>query len=362
MLLLQCCCPLGTSRGTSAEPFLDGSDLDYLDDAAKDDVFRSAKRIKSLGRGSSGVVELFRVTVGPNSRVVVRKRCTYDNIDAVSKDRLYAEVRFLASLSHPNITAYLHCLVDSTAVSIFMEHAEGGTLANAIQSRRGYAFETNQAVRWLAQLTAALQHVHSHELLHRDLKTQNVFLSAAAGGAPWGNVRLGDFGVARALSTYTNFSQTLIGTPACMAPEALASAPYSHPADVWGLGVILFEVLTLRRPFGQGDGLRAVVSRISRGQYDAPALESAPHPPGLKRLASHQGLLHPEPEERLRLDELVQELATLGYADALVSVHPPNFSRAAERDARVGESNDPSFYPGAAAAQIAALLREPADS
>ena len=287
------------------------------------------------------------------------RTCRLEVADELAKERLYAEVRYLANLSHPNIVTYLHYTADAHTISIFMEYAESGTLADAIKSRRGRPFETEQVVCWLVQLTAALEHVHANQLLHRDLKTQNVFLTAPSGGAAWGNVRLGDFGIARALSTYTNFSETLIGTPACMAPEALASAPYSHPADVWGLGIVLFELLTLQRPFGRGN-LHAMVSRISKGQYDVAALEKAPHLQELKQLCGSQGLLHVDPDERMRLDELLQVLQDLGFSHVQITIESERTKLA--RNAPVDHGcvlADPSFYPRAASAQIAELLRTP---
>ena len=102
-----------------------------------------------------------------------------------------------------------------------MEYADGGTLSERIveQATTGLPFQTRQVLRWLAQLASALQHVHALRVLHRDLKTQNVFLNAA------GDIKLGDFGISRALSTRTNLAETVCGTPYCTPAEALELQP-----------------------------------------------------------------------------------------------------------------------------------------
>ena len=197
-----------------------------MDNAARDRFYLTAKKVKSLGIGNSGVVDLMRIDTGGKPRLVVRKRCMLDDsMDDEARDRLYHEVHVLSSLSHPNIVSYLHgCLPVPECMCIYMEYAEGGTLARAIKERpTRRPFETRQILLWMAQLTSALQHVHGQCVLHRDLKTQNVFLSKA------GTVKLGDFGIAKSLSTYTHFSSTIVGTPYCMAPEVIGSSPCARP-------------------------------------------------------------------------------------------------------------------------------------
>ena len=119
--------------------------------------------------------------------------------------------------------------------------------------------------------------MHAHHVLHRDLKTENVFLTSAD------DIKLGDFGISRALSTRTNLAQTVCGTPYYLSPELVKGLPYGPPSDMWALGVVLFELLTLQLPFS-GDNMAALVLNIAQGVYNAEALAASPHPVSL---ASH---------------------------------------------------------------------------
>lgn len=268
-------------------------------------------------------------------------------------EAMWRETRILSQMSHPHIIRYLHASRHGTEMRIFMEHANAGTLATAIRNHRGRPFAHSSIHRWMHQLASALRHVHSHgvclalvvpmspcgsmhapahhmpiilslcrlhghahalstQVLHRDLKAANVFLTTTDGELgdvddSSCNVKLGDFGVARPLSTFTHFANTMVGTPYYLAPEVLASAPYAFSADCWSLGVILFELLTLSRPF-ESPHLGALVRMVERGEMNMAALDRCPHSAAFRRLAGPQALLHPDPTERMRLEELLEEL------------------------------------------------------
>lgn len=95
----------------------------------------------------------------------------------------------------------------------------------------------------LLQILLGLNHMHSKKILHRDIKTLNVFLDDEL------SVKLGDMGVAKILSTNTNFAKTIVGTPYYLSPELCEDKPYNEKSDVWALGVVLYECCTQRHPF-----------------------------------------------------------------------------------------------------------------
>ena len=118
------------------------------------------------------------------------------------------------------------------------EHRDGSTLAAVVaeHAEEGRRVDGGRIWRWLAQLGSALQYLHARRILHRDLKTENVFLDADD------NLKLGDFGIARSLSTQTALAATVVGTPAYMSPEVINSDEYGEPADAWAVGVVLVAV------------------------------------------------------------------------------------------------------------------------
>ena len=89
----------------------------------------------------------------------------------------------------------------------------------------------------------ALKHVHDRLIMHRDLKTQNLFLNKK------NMVKLGDFGTARILSNEESFAMSVVGTPYYISPEIIRNQPYSFYSDIWSLGVMLHEICSLKPPF-----------------------------------------------------------------------------------------------------------------
>lgn len=115
-------------------------------------------------------------------------------------------------------------------------------------------------VDWFFQIALALKHVHDKNILHRDLKTQNIFLTKAS------MVKLGDFGIAKVLNSETEMARTVIGTPYYLSPELCEDQPYNQKSDIWALGCVLYELTTLRHAF-DGQNLPALVLKILRGVY-----------------------------------------------------------------------------------------------
>ncbi len=113
---------------------------------------------------------------------------------------------------------------------------------------------------WFTQMALALKHCHDRKLLHRDLKSQNVFLTSK------NYVKLGDFGIAKVLEHTSDKANTVVGTPYYLSPEIVQGQPYSFASDVWSLGVILYEMCALRPPF-LATNLPALGLKIIKGTY-----------------------------------------------------------------------------------------------
>lgn len=159
---------------------------------------------------------------------------------------------------------------------IIMEYCEVGDLSYHIKRKvkNGEFFNEGEIFNWFIQICLALEYVHARRVIHRDLKTQNIFLTGNL------TVKLGDFGISRVLENSNAAAMTVVGTPYYMSPEACESKPYTNKSDVWSLGVILYELCTLKHPFS-ADNLLGLVFKIvqekhepiSNGKYSNELLE-----------------------------------------------------------------------------------------
>src|SRR3569833_646841 len=107
---------------------------------------------------------------------------------------------------------------------------------------QGKKFITEEILSYIAQITLGVMAMHSKNIMHRDIKSQNIFITKED------VLKLGDFGIAKQLEA-TLFTGTVTGTPYILAPEGCKGAKYDFKADVWSVGIILYELITLRIPF-----------------------------------------------------------------------------------------------------------------
>ena len=105
-----------------------------------------------------------------------------------------------------------------------------------------------------------MKHVHDRKILYRDIKAQNIFLTKQ------GLVKLGDFGIAHVLRNTVDVTKSVVGTPYYLSPEIIEGLPYSFKSDVWSLGVLLYEMCTLKPPF-QAQMIHALSLQIVSGKY-----------------------------------------------------------------------------------------------
>ncbi|KAJ8887913.1 hypothetical protein PR048_007397 [Dryococelus australis] len=154
------------------------------------------------------------------------------------------EVKVLSMLTHPNIIEYYDSFHCDGVFNIVMEYASGGTLHEFITSRDGCFLPQKDVLHLFCQLVLAVHHIHSHRILHRDLKTANIFLS---GHSPC-IVKVGDFGISKVLSSQSSAS-TVLGTPCYMSPELCQGRSYNTKSDIWALGCVLYELIALHKAF-----------------------------------------------------------------------------------------------------------------
>lgn len=253
---------------------------------------------------TQAILQRHRVT----SKLVVAKQIPVSGLRIKEQECLATEVAVQASLRHRYIVELYGFYETQDHVWLIMEFAAGGALSDYIAqlARDGKEMEMETAAAWLSQMATALEYVHSMSVLHRDMSSKNVFLSFL------GDIRLGDFGnstsQARSIGGKSAKAETQCGTPVFMSPELINGEAYGKPSDVWALGVILFEMLTLLVPF-DAPSLGGLVSDIIHGKMDEKALSIMARreaPPQLKMLASPEGLLNHSPEHRTTLPEVLR--------------------------------------------------------
>jgi len=190
------------------------------------------------------------------------------------KQNIKQEVEVLRKLKHTNIIALYDAFEDTSGVlNIIMELGDGGDLDKFLKNQKGTRLPEEKIVDLFAQICSGLAYVHRQRILHRDIKGANILLTKK------GEVKLCDFGVARVLSEDTNMALTQIGTPYYLSPEVCQGRPYDDKSDVWSLGVVLYELCALRRPF-EADGMPALIIKIVRGKH-------APIPSNYSRELKH---------------------------------------------------------------------------
>ncbi|KAG5497447.1 hypothetical protein JIQ42_03933 [Leishmania sp. Namibia] len=221
------------------------------------------RRIKSIGKGSFGEAVLVR-SKSDGKRYVAK---AIDSVSMSPKERrdVQNEIRILAAVDHPNIIRYHEHFEDGTLIFIIMEYADGGDLSSRIKEAKKHEtpqpFDPNLAMFWFLQICMALKYLHDNHILHRDLKTANIFLTSK------NVVKLGDFGISTVLQNTMACAKTVCGTPYYFSPELCQSKPYNNKSDVWALGVVFYETLTLHRPFN-AKTLKDLLRKILAGSYD----------------------------------------------------------------------------------------------
>lgn len=211
---------------------------------------------KFLGSGASGDVFLAKSNV--NGRQYVIKQMSLRNMTDEQKLRAQQEILVMDGVDHPNVVKFRESFASEDSVDIVMEYCECGTLAELIERQRyeGTPLSEDVLTEWMAELLCALAHIHSRRILHRDLKSDNIFVTKK------NHLKLGDFGVCTVLTNVTAVTADgMIGTPYYFAPEVCNGQPYDELSDVWSLGIVFYEMCTLRRPFEAND-FYTLVQRI----------------------------------------------------------------------------------------------------
>jgi len=272
--------------------------------------------LKLLGRGTFGEVLLARDPQRPAHHIALKTvACDQLEDDASERARQSAmrEAQLLIRLRHPYIVRCEQVQWDAErrVVWLALEFMDGGDVQGQIDKRRGSGqppFEAHFVRRVFAAVGSALQYVHAEGVLHRDVKPANVLLARRSQ-----RIKLGDFGISKLLEA-TGRAHTVVGTPYYLAPEVVSGQAYGPGADAWALGVCLFELAALKRPFEANNPL-ALVRRICEMSPEELPAETAPD----VRQAI-MGLLVREQQQRLLIADALE------VSDAIAALAGPTTS------------------------------------
>ncbi|XP_017922196.1 PREDICTED: serine/threonine-protein kinase Nek4 isoform X4 [Capra hircus] len=250
--------------------------------------------LRVVGKGSYGEVTLVRHR--RDGRQYVIKKLNLRNASSRERRAAEQEAQLLSQLKHPNIVTYKESWEGGDGLLyIVMGFCEGGDLYRKLKEQKGRLLPESQVVEWFVQIAMALQYLHEKHILHRDLKTQNVFLTRT------NIIKVGDLGIARVLENHCDMASTLIGTPYYMSPELFSNKPYNYKSDIWALGCCVYEMATLKHAFNAKD-MNSLVYRIIEGKLPPMPKDYSPELAELIRT-----MLSKRPEERPSVRSILRQ-------------------------------------------------------
>ncbi len=263
--------------------------------------------IRPLGRGAMGVVYLAR---DPQlERAVALKTVWWperrgddERLRAEVRARFLREARAAARFVHSSIVTVFDVGEEGDVTFIAMEYVAGRTLADLLAEEG--PLPPARAAGLAASVADALAYAHAKGVVHRDVKPANLLV----GGD--GQVKVADFGIAKVADSTLTQEATVLGTPAYMAPEQISGRPIDARGDLFSLGVVLFEMLTGRRPFG-GPDLTSLAYQVVHAPHPSLASLRAGLPPGFEAVCARA--LAKEPDARYQTGaEMAADLRALG--------------------------------------------------
>ena len=218
------------------------------------------KILNKVGEGSySTVLKVQRIEDG---NIYALKRVKFKKLSDKEKQNALNEIRILASIKDKNVISYKEAFFDEkdSSLGIVMEYADKGDLFQVITERKKTKdyFDEQEIWKTFVQLLKGLKSLHDLNILHRDIKSANVFLFEG------GICKLGDLNVSKVARKGLGYTQT--GTPYYASPEVWEEQPYDSKSDVWSLGCVIYEMATLRPPF-QAQSMEELYKKVMRGIY-----------------------------------------------------------------------------------------------
>ncbi|KAL2099933.1 hypothetical protein ACEWY4_004327 [Coilia grayii] len=278
-------------------------------------------RGKVLGKG--GFAKCYEFSDLASGKVYAAKIIPHTRVSKPhQRAKIDKEIQLHRGLHHRHIVRFYHHFEDKENIYIVLEYCSRRSLAHILKARKVL---TEPEVRYyLKQIVAGLKYLHEQEILHRDLKLGNFFITEVM------ELKVGDFGLAAKLEPVESRRKTVCGTPNYLPPEVLNKEGHSQESDIWALGCVMYTMLLGRPPF-ETTNLKETYRCIREARYSLPDTLSAP----AQSLIS--SMLTKDPLKRPPLDNILShDFFTQGFTPERLSVSccvsPPSFRRNSTRN------------------------------
>ncbi|KAJ9628570.1 Protein kinase [Taxawa tesnikishii (nom. ined.)] len=237
---------------------------------SKERPLDSYNKQKKIGQGASGSVYVARIresATSPTARALLREHGPRAQVaikqmdlrNQPRKELIVNEIIVMKDSKHPNIVNFLDAFLqeESSELWVVMEFMEGGALTDVIDNNP--SISEDQIATICLETCKGLIHLHSQNIIHRDIKSDNVLLSSR------GNVKITDFGFCAKLTEQRSKRATMVGTPYWMAPEVVKQKEYGSKVDIWSLGIMAIEMIESEPPYLNEEPLKALYLIATNG-------------------------------------------------------------------------------------------------
>ena len=267
--------------------------LTYNSNSNNKEVIRKYIKGRFLGKG--GFAKCYELICQDNNKVFAAKMLPRSTITTGrQRQKLLSEIKIHKSLHHQQIVAFEHVFEDTQNVYILLELCQNQTLNELFERRKKLSEIEVQC--YIIQLIKALQYLHSHRVIHRDLKLGNLFLNDKL------ELKVGDFGLATKLYYDGEKKRTVCGTPNYIAPEVLSGAGHSYEVDIWAVGVIIYTLLVGKPPFETRD-VKTTYNKIKRADFSFPVTSKI----SLTAKNLIKKILNPDHKKRPSLNDILSD-------------------------------------------------------
>ena len=231
----------------------------------KKTTFYDFEILSTLGQGAYSTVYL--VKRKKDNKQYALKSIIMEKLSKIEQQNNLNEIRILSSIYHPNIISYKEAFWNSKnkTLNIIMEYCDDGDLETKINTMKRNKIKFDENLIWIytIQILFGLKALHDKGVIHRDLKSANIFLSKLNS-----KCKIGDLNTGKILKNNNkNPINYQIGTPPYASPEVWKNQKISYKCDIWALGCIVYEMCTLRLPF-KGKNMHELKENICKGKYE----------------------------------------------------------------------------------------------